>query len=113
MFQKLEAIEKQYEDLSRRMSDPGAMQDKARYLADAKVYSELERTVEAWREFKGIEKEILETEKFLKGADPDLRQLASEERCSPRSCSGCTPATWSGRGGGWRSWTSASRSWGG
>jgi peptide chain release factor 1 len=80
MFDKLDAIEKQYEDLSRRMSDPEAMKDKARYLADAKVYSEVERMVEAYREFKGIEKEILETEVILKGADPELRQLASEER---------------------------------
>ncbi len=80
MFNKLNAIEKQYEELSRRMSDPEAMKDKARYLADAKNYSEVERVVEAYREFKGIEKEILEAEKILKGADPDLRQLASEER---------------------------------
>ena len=79
MFDKLEAIEKQYEELSRRMSDPEAMQDKARYLADAKVYSEVERIVEAYREFKGLEREILETGKILKGADPELRQLASEE----------------------------------
>jgi len=79
MFRKLEAIEKQFEDLSRRMSDPEAMKDKARYLADAKVYSGLERIVEAYGEFKGIEKEILETEKILKGADSELRQLASEE----------------------------------
>jgi peptide chain release factor 1 len=80
MFDKLNAIEKQFEELSRRMSDPEAMRDKARYLADAKVYSEVERIVEAYREFKGIEKEILETDKILKGADPELRQLASEER---------------------------------
>jgi peptide chain release factor 1 len=80
MFDKLDAIERQYEELSRRMSDPEAMKDKARYLADAKVYSEVERIVETYREFKGVEKEILETDKILKGADPDLRQLASEER---------------------------------
>src|SRR4030095_7838510 len=80
MFEKLNALEKQYEDLSRRMSDADAMKDKARYLADAKAYSDLERVVEAYREFKGIENEILETEKILKSADPDLKQLASEER---------------------------------
>jgi len=79
MFRKLESIERQFEDLSRRMSDPEAMKDKARYLADAKGYSEMERIVEAYRDFRGIEKEILETEKILKGADPELRQLASEE----------------------------------
>ena len=80
MFDKLNALEKQYEDLSRRMSDADAMKDKTRYLADAKAYSDLERVVEAYREFKGIENEILETEKILKSADPELKQLASEER---------------------------------
>jgi peptide chain release factor 1 len=80
MFEKLNALEKQYEELSRRMSDADAMKDKSRYLADAKAYSDLERVVEAYREFKGIENEILETEKILKSADPELRQLASEER---------------------------------
>ena len=80
MFEKLNALEKQYEELSRRMSDADAMKDKSRYLADAKTYSDLERVVEAYREFKVVENEILETEKILKSADPDLRQLASEER---------------------------------
>ena len=80
MFKKLDELENQYEDLSRRMSDPAALQDKGRYLSDAKAFAELERTVEAYREFKGIEKEILETEKILQGADPELKQLASEER---------------------------------
>ncbi|HEV8376300.1 MAG TPA: peptide chain release factor 1 [Candidatus Polarisedimenticolia bacterium] len=80
MFEKLEEMERQYEELSRRMSDPEAMQDKARYLSDAKSYAELERAVEAYRDFKGVEKEILETEKILHGGDPELKQLASEER---------------------------------
>ena len=80
MFEKLNSLEKQYEELSRRMSDADAMKDKTRYLADAKAYSDLERVVEAYREFKGIENEILETEKILKSADPELKQLASEER---------------------------------
>jgi peptide chain release factor 1 len=80
MFEKLNAMEKQYEELSRRMSDAEAMKDKARYLSDAKAYSELERIVEVYREFKGLELEILEIERILKGADPDLKQLASEER---------------------------------
>jgi peptide chain release factor 1 len=80
MFEKLNAMEKQYEELSRRMSDSEAMKDKARYLSDAKAYSELERIVEVYREFKALELEILEIERILKGADPDLKQLASEER---------------------------------
>ena len=80
MFEKLNAMERQYDELSRRMSDAEAMKDKARYLADAKSYAELERVVEAYRDFKGIEDEILENEKLLRGGDPELRQLATEER---------------------------------
>jgi len=79
MFEKLNSLEKRYEELAQRMSDAEAMKDKARYLADAKAYADLERIVEAYREFKSLESEILETEKILKSADPDLRQLASEE----------------------------------
>jgi peptide chain release factor 1 len=80
MFEKLNEMERQYETLSRRMSDPEATKDKARYLADARAYSDLEKVVETYREFKGTEKEILETEKILGGADPELKELASEER---------------------------------
>ncbi len=80
MFDRLDALEKTYEELSRRMSSPEALKDKARYLSDAKSYRDLERVVEAYREFKGIETEILETEKILQGGDPELKQLASEER---------------------------------
>ncbi len=80
MFEKLNAMERQYEELARRMSDAESMKDKARYLADAKSYSDLQRVVEAYRDFKGIEEEILENEKILRGPDPDLRQLAAEER---------------------------------
>ncbi len=80
MFDKLDTIERQYEELSRRMSDPEAIKEKSKYLADAKAYAELERVVEAYREFKGLEQEILEAEKILQGGDPELKQLASEER---------------------------------
>jgi peptide chain release factor 1 len=79
MFEKLNTLEKKYEELSRRMSDAEAMKDKARYLADAKAYADLERIIEAYREFKSLENEILETEKILKSADPELRELAGEE----------------------------------
>ncbi|HMC81678.1 MAG TPA: peptide chain release factor 1 [Candidatus Polarisedimenticolia bacterium] len=80
MFEKLDTNEKKYEELSRRMSEPEALKDKARYLADAKLCAELEPMVEAYREFKGVEKEILEAEKVLRGGDPELKQLASDER---------------------------------
>src|SRR5215471_11113129 len=80
MFEKLNAMERQFEELSHRMSDAEAMKDKARYLSDAKAYAELEKIVGVYREFKGVELEILEIERILKGADPDLKQLASEER---------------------------------
>jgi len=80
MFDRLDELERQHGELSRRMSDPEAMKDKARYLADAKAYADLERIVEAYREFKGTEAELLETERILQGGDPELKQLASEER---------------------------------
>ena len=80
MFEKLAELERQYEELARRMSDPEGMSDKVRYLADARAYSDLEPIVEAWRDFKSTENDILENEKILRGADPELKQLASEER---------------------------------
>src|SRR5437867_8609781 len=80
MFDKLDAIEKQHEELSRRMSDPEFLKDKGKYLADAKLYADLEPIVQAYREFKTIDKEILETETILRGGDPELKHLASEER---------------------------------
>ena len=46
MFDKLEAIEKTYDDLTEQMTDPGVIGDQTRYTKVAKQHRDLEPVVE-------------------------------------------------------------------
>ena len=50
MFEKLEAIERTYEELTQQMTDPVVISDQARYARVAKQSRELEPVVEKFRE---------------------------------------------------------------
>jgi peptide chain release factor 1 len=80
MFQKLDLIEKNFEEIARRLGEPEATRDRARYLADTRTFAELEPIVEAYRRYRAVEREIREAERMLESPDAELRQLAGEER---------------------------------
>lgn len=80
MIDKLEAIEKKYEEVSQQLVDPATMADMKQYAALNKTYKEFSKIVELYQVYKkniaGIEsaKALLYTEK-----DPAFRELAKEE----------------------------------
>jgi peptide chain release factor 1 len=80
MFDKLDAIEEKYEDITRQLSDPEVLADQSRYAKLAKQHRDLEEIVERYREFKSLDRGIRETRELLESeTDPEMLSLARIE----------------------------------
>jgi peptide chain release factor 1 len=77
MFDKLSAVEAQYERLMTEMADPSVQGDQAKFRAHSKTLAEIQPMVERFREYKGVIAELTNTEELMK--DPDMRELAQAE----------------------------------
>jgi peptide chain release factor 1 len=78
---KLAEIEKKYEELTRRLGEPEVLSDAGLYQKTAKAHAELSEVVDKYREWKGVEKQIVETKGLLAdpAIDPGLKELALQE----------------------------------
>jgi peptide chain release factor 1 len=80
LFEKLDKIESRYEEMTAQLSSPEILGDSARYQKLAKTHSDLAQMVEKYREWKDLEKGLLETKQMLmESEDSDMKQLAHEE----------------------------------
>ena len=119
MFDKLRTEEQRYEELMARLGTSEVQADPAEYRKHAKALAEVEPLVEKYREYKSVAADITGAEELAASADADMRELAKEElkaltvrrdalvaelkvllipaaterRCSPASCSGCTASS--------------------
>ena len=74
MFQKLEAVERRYEELNKLISDPDVIARQNEWKELMKEHSELVEIVEKYREYKKTEAAMKEAEEML--SDKDLKDLA-------------------------------------
>ncbi len=80
MFEKLEAIEKTYEDLNQQMTDNEVISDQARYTKIARQHRELEAIVMKFREMKKLDSDIAGNKEILREMDDaEMRELAEAE----------------------------------
>ena len=79
MFDKLAAIEHQYEDLVALLGTTEVQGDASAYRKHAKTLAEIEPTVERFREYRAVTRDIAHTEELARSADPDMRELAEQE----------------------------------
>ncbi|MBO0720990.1 MAG: PCRF domain-containing protein, partial [Blastocatellia bacterium] len=80
MLEKLEAIEKTYEDLTQQMTDPSVIGDQTRYSKAARHHRELEPVVEKFRELRKLETDIAGAREILRDVDDEeMRELAALE----------------------------------
>jgi peptide chain release factor 1 len=77
MFDKLNAVEAQYERLMAEMSDPAVQADTTKFRSHSKALSEMQPLVDKFREYKEVIEQLTATEGLMK--DPDMRELAQEE----------------------------------
>ena len=84
MFDKLIAVESQYEELMTRLGTVEVQSDPAEYRKSAKKLSEIEPLVQKYRDYRSVQKDIAGAEEILRTADDDMRELAEEELTSLR-----------------------------
>lgn len=77
MFQRLEDVEKRYEELTTKISDPEEIAKTSSWQKLMKEHAELTPIVEKYREYKKAMKTIEENQELLK--DPELKELAEIE----------------------------------
>jgi peptide chain release factor 1 len=80
MIDRLELIEKRYEELSNMIADPEIVIDRKKLQPLAKEHSDLEETVQKYREYKKVQAQLNDTEALLSSnTDADMQQMISEE----------------------------------
>lgn len=77
MFQKLEDVEKRYDDLTLKISDPAVIAQNKEWQKMMKEHAELTPIVEKYREYKKAEQALKDSEEML--SDPEMKELAQEE----------------------------------
>src|SRR5512140_2218729 len=79
MFDKLQSVERQYEELTQLLGTSELQSNPAEYKKQAKALAELGPVVEKYREFKAVDTEAKQAEELASSADADMRELAEEE----------------------------------
>lgn len=79
MFEELRGVERRYEELAYRMSDPKTSPDA--YAGMMRDYKELTPLVEAWRRYRTLEQQVGEAKLLLQqgGEDPDFLIMVQQE----------------------------------
>jgi peptide chain release factor 1 len=78
MFDKLEEIERRYEELQRKIEDPSVVTDVSAYRETMKSISEIQDVVAKYRELRDLRKRIADAREML-NLDADMRELAELE----------------------------------
>jgi len=80
MFEKLEAIEKRYEELGEMITQPEVYNDFQRVQALSQERAVIEDTVNKFRQYKSVENAIADTQTMIEsGLDQDMLSMAREE----------------------------------
>jgi peptide chain release factor 1 len=80
MIDKLNALEKKFEEVNGLLADPAVFADHAAYQKQAKLHRELQGIVEKFREYKSILRGIEEAKALAESeTDPEMRKLADDE----------------------------------
>lgn len=80
MFDKLEYIEKRFNEIAVKLSDPEIVSDQEQYKKLMKEYKSLAGIVEKYREYKKARQDAEEAKELLEShLDRDMKEMAEEE----------------------------------
>lgn len=83
MLNRLDSIEKRYEELNQMIAQPELSSDLARLQPLAQEQASLEDTVNKYRQYKAVSKALQETQTMLDdGLEPDMIPMVKEEIAS-------------------------------
>ena len=77
MFEKLEAIEKRHEELTKEIADPELISNQTEWQKAMKEHASLVELAQKFREYKKVKKEMEEAEELM--TDPEMKELAEIE----------------------------------
>lgn len=77
MFEKLEAVEKRYEELTKMISDPEVISNQAEWQKAIKEHASIEDVVIKFREYKKVKESMDEAKEMME--DKELKELAEVE----------------------------------
>jgi len=80
-LEKLAEIEKKYDELTAQLGNAEVLADTTLYQKAAKAHADLRDIVEKYRDWKAIQKSLVETKALLEesSSDPEIKALAHEE----------------------------------
>lgn len=79
MFDKLDGVEKRFEAVEKKLSDPDIVRDREAFQRYSKEHAELSDIVSVYKEFKQTVAELEDSFELLKDSDPSMKELAQEE----------------------------------
>jgi peptide chain release factor 1 len=79
VLDKLKATAARYDELTRLVSDPAVQADPPTYRTHSKALADLQETVDRYREYDVVERQLAEAREVAASGDPELRELAAEE----------------------------------
>lgn len=80
LLEKLEGLEHKFEEISTLITDPSVLADQKRFVKLSKEYRELERILDAKKEYETMLRNIEEAKEILDGeTDPEMREMAKAE----------------------------------
>ena len=94
MFDKLNAVEQNYEETLARLGTAELQSDPAEYRKQAKSASEMQPLIERFREYKAVARDLAQTEELANAADADMRELAQAEMSREVRPGGTIGAVW-------------------
>lgn len=77
--ERLESLERRYDELGRLLGDPSVLADPGRYRQLAREHAELEEVVGRWRDLRRLEEQRMQVQDLLQDPDPAVRELAEQE----------------------------------
>jgi len=78
MYEKLEEIERRYDELQRKIADPTVATDVKAFREAMKSIAEIDDVVAKYRELKDVKKRLADAREMLR-SDDDMRELAELE----------------------------------
>ncbi|MFB3924660.1 MAG: peptide chain release factor 1 [Syntrophales bacterium] len=79
MFKKLKDIERRYEELEKKLSDPDVVGNRGEYQKAAKEHADLRDIVNTFRQYENVLKQIEEDQKLLQENDEEIKEILKEE----------------------------------
>lgn len=79
MFEKLEALEKQYLEFEKQLAEPDIFEDQEKYRKITKAHADLDDIVHLFRKYKAAKQQYEDNKELMHDSDPEIKSMAEEE----------------------------------